>query len=94
MDRGVDAREARKLVDVPHAKGKVTFLAGPIKQNELVRYYSLADVVVDQFHCGAIGLTSLEAFSCSKPVIAYIYEDLYRKFYSELPPLINVKDEV
>ena len=38
-------------------------------------YYWNADLVLDQFKCGALGVTALEAISCGRPVITYVSSD-------------------
>ncbi len=46
------------------------------------QYYWNADVVIDQFKLGSLGLVSLEGIACGRPVITYVssqYEE-YREF--------------
>ncbi|MEM0037236.1 MAG: glycosyltransferase family 4 protein [Candidatus Korarchaeum sp.] len=57
---------------------------------EMREYYWNADIVIDQFRLGALGMISLEAIACGRPVITYVsseYEE-YRGF-----PLKDVSDE-
>jgi glycosyltransferase involved in cell wall biosynthesis len=65
----------------------------PVRRNELLEMYTAADVVIDQFKLGALGLTSLEAMACGKPVIGYANTELYRRTYGEKPPILNARSE-
>lgn len=40
-----------------------------IPPNKMADYYNASDIVCDQFSIGELGLTSLEAMACGKPVI-------------------------
>lgn len=43
-----------------------------IPHNELNQYYWNADVVIDRFAIGSLGMVSLEAISCGRPVISWV----------------------
>jgi glycosyltransferase involved in cell wall biosynthesis len=49
--------------------------------NDMRKYYWEADVVLDQFKCGSLGMVPLEAIACGRPVVTYVsseypeYED-------------------
>jgi glycosyltransferase involved in cell wall biosynthesis len=47
-----------------------------------------ADLVLGQFHVGAVGLSELEALACGKPVCCYFD---YEQYYPEQPPFLNSK---
>jgi len=53
-------------------------------------YYWASDVVIDRFSLGSLGLVSLEAIACGRPVLAYVSSE-----YPENAdfPLKDVKDE-
>ncbi len=93
IERGVDLQRAHEFLQSERTANKVKFIKGPLKQFELLYYYNLADIVVDQFVIGSVGTTAMEALSCGKPVIAFIYNEFYEKLYGEAPPIINSKDE-
>lgn len=46
------------------------------------QYYWNADIVIDQFKLGSLGLVSLEGIACGRPVITYVSSqyDEYREF--------------
>lgn len=54
------------------------------------QYYWNADVVIDRFKLGSLGLVSLEGIACGRPVITYVSSqyDEYREF-----PLKNLQSE-
>ncbi|UCH31492.1 MAG: glycosyltransferase family 4 protein [Candidatus Bathyarchaeota archaeon] len=49
---------------------EVKVLPKVLHQN-MNNYYWNADLVLDQFKCGSLGVTALEAISCGRPVITY-----------------------
>jgi len=53
-----------------------------VPHERLSEYYWSADVVLDQFKLGSLGMVSLEAIACGKPVVTYVssaYEE-YKDF--------------
>jgi glycosyltransferase involved in cell wall biosynthesis len=58
--------------------------------SELNEYYWNADVVIDRFKLGSLGMVSLEAIACGRPVLGYVSPE-----YSEYKdfPLKNLKEE-
>jgi glycosyltransferase involved in cell wall biosynthesis len=43
-----------------------------VPHQDLNEYYWNADVVLDQFKCGVLGLVALEAIACGRPVVTYV----------------------
>ena len=65
-----------------------------LSREELFREYDEADVVVDQFDVGGLGMISVEAMSVGRPVLMYVHEDSARLLYGgDLPPVINCWSE-
>jgi glycosyltransferase involved in cell wall biosynthesis len=58
-----------------------------VPHDKLNEYYWSSDVVIDRFKLGSLGLVSLEAIACGRPVITYVSSEFkeYRDF-----PLIDV----
>jgi glycosyltransferase involved in cell wall biosynthesis len=58
--------------------------------SELSEYYWEADVVIDRFTLGSLGMVSLEAIACGRPVLANVSSEYpeYKDF-----PLKDLKDE-
>jgi glycosyltransferase involved in cell wall biosynthesis len=61
-----------------------------VSHGRLNEYYWNVDVVIDRFKLGSLGLVSLEAIACGKPVIAYVSSEYpeYKGF-----PLKDVNQE-
>jgi glycosyltransferase involved in cell wall biosynthesis len=58
-----------------------------VPHNRLNEYYWSADVIIDQFRLGSLGMVSLEAIACGRPVITNVSSEYleYKDF-----PLKNV----
>ena len=58
--------------------------------NRLNEYYWSADVVIDRFKLGSLGMISLEAIACGRPLVTYVSSDYpeYKDF-----PLKDVDTE-
>jgi glycosyltransferase involved in cell wall biosynthesis len=50
---------------------------------ELNEYFWSADVVIDRFKLGSLGVVSLEAIACGRPVIAYVSSEFEE--YADFP---------
>jgi len=53
-----------------------------VPHEKLNQYYWSADVVIDRFKLGSLGMVSLEAIACGRPVITYVSSEYseYRSF--------------
>jgi len=61
-----------------------------VPHDRLNEYYWSADVVIDQFKFGCLGMVSLEAIACGKPVVTHVSSEYsnYKDF-----PLKDVSEE-
>jgi glycosyltransferase involved in cell wall biosynthesis len=61
-----------------------------VPHEKLNQYYWNADVVIDRFTLGSLGVVSLEAIACGRPAIAYVSSEYpeYKEF-----PLKDLEDE-
>jgi glycosyltransferase involved in cell wall biosynthesis len=61
-----------------------------VSHEKLNEYYWNADVVIDRFTLGSLGVVSLEAIACGRPVVSYVSSEFqeYRNF-----PLKDVHTE-
>lgn len=50
---------------------------------KLNQYYWNADVVIDRFKLGSLGVVSLEAIACGRPVVTYVLSEFQE--YSDFP---------
>lgn len=83
-DRGEDIKKAKLMLDNKNTKEKVVFLP-PLNSKEMEYYYNISDIVVDQFGVGSIGMITVEAMKCGKPVILYWDKEKFEKCYDEIP---------
>jgi glycosyltransferase involved in cell wall biosynthesis len=61
----------------------------------MVEFYNAADIVLDQFNdgIGTFGTVVPESLACKKPVVLNYKRSLHHWCYTELPPVLNAKDE-
>lgn len=93
IKRGIDFQKTENLLKEKNLEKRVTIIPNILPQKKLIEYYNNANVVVDQFKIGSTGLIGLEAMACEKPLIQYVNEDLLKKFYQEIPPIVNASTE-
>jgi len=60
-------------------------------RSELINYYSLCDLVGDEFGTGWFGAIVLEGMACGKPTFCYVDETVMRQLYP-WHPIISVKE--
>jgi glycosyltransferase involved in cell wall biosynthesis len=60
-------------------------------RRELINYYSLSDLVADEFGTGWFGAIVLEGMACGKPTFCYVDETVMKQLYP-WHPIISVKD--
>ena len=64
-----------------------------VPHNRLNEYYWSADVVIDRFKLGSLGMVSLEAIACGRPVVTYISSEYPE--YKDFPLKdVNTEEEV
>jgi glycosyltransferase involved in cell wall biosynthesis len=92
---GNDVKKTEAMLREGGVEHHVWYLEHVVSKPLLVRFYNLADVVVDQFAISAYGTTMLEAMACAKPVMIYLDEANFLRAWPEfrMPPVINVSDE-
>jgi len=61
-----------------------------VSHQKLNEYYWDADVVIDRFALGSLGMVSLEAIACGRPVLAYVSSEYAE---NEDFPLKDLRDE-
>jgi glycosyltransferase involved in cell wall biosynthesis len=61
-------------------------------RDELIPFYSIADVVADDFGIGWFGSVVLEALSISRPVVTYIDENVMKRLYP-WHPILSARTE-
>lgn len=56
-----------------------------LKQDEAVRIYQEADIIIDQLLAGTYGVFAIEGMALGKPVVCYITDEMKAEFPEELP---------
>jgi len=79
---------AREMIKELRIEDSVLWLP-VMSKRELIKWYSLSDVVLDQFVFGALGTTTPEAMSCAKPVITYVEPGMWERCHGSVPPVAN-----
>jgi glycosyltransferase involved in cell wall biosynthesis len=59
---------------------------------KLNQYYWSADVVIDRFKLGSLGVVSLEAIACGRPVVTYVSSEFPEQTGFPLKDIIAEKD--
>lgn len=92
LDRGEDRAAARRLVTALGLETFVTFKS-PMTELDRIEHLQMADVVIDQFDLGSLGLGGLEAMSTGKSLITNLDVPLATALYGETPPLQQAKSD-
>jgi len=76
-----------RTVDLAFSLGLPLNVLPRVPHDRISEYYWDVDVVIDRFKLGSLGMVSLEAIACGRPVITYVSSayDVYKEF-----PLKNV----
>jgi hypothetical protein len=56
--------------------------------------YLTADIIVDQILCGTYGMLSVEAMAMGKVVVAYVNDEVRKKFPATLPIVVATPDTI
>jgi glycosyltransferase involved in cell wall biosynthesis len=54
-----------------------------VSHEKMSEYYWNADVVIDRFKLGSLGMVSLEAIACGRPAVTYVSSEFLE--YEEFP---------
>lgn len=92
-DVSPDVLTARKMIQELGIEKNVIWIKGDQRdgfaRNELIKFYSIADVVADDFGIGWFGAVVLEGLSVGKPVLSYVDEKVMSTLYPWHPLLSN-----
>ena len=58
----------------------------------MTKYFSISDIIIDQFILGAIGSITAKAMFHGKPIMTYIDPISIKGFFKTTPPVINARD--
>lgn len=62
-------------------------------RNELMKYYSLSNLVADEFATGWFGSIVVEGMACSKPTFCYVDEKVMKQIYPWHPIISAIEPE-
>ena len=95
--RSDELEKAKSMVGKLKLDRNVRYISGASRDGltryELIRMYSRAAVVMDDFGAGWYGSVVVEALSCTCPVISYVPEDILNLFCNWHPILIAQKKD-
>jgi glycosyltransferase involved in cell wall biosynthesis len=94
-----DILQARSLITRLGLDSRVVWLKPPrgpgFERHDLVRFYSVADVVADEFGVGWFGSVVVEGLSVGKPVLCYLDAEVMQQLYPWHPVLSpRTEDEI
>lgn len=83
-DRGETLKMKNRIEDL-QLSDKVVWLkpknGSAFNRAELIDFYCMSNLIVDEFGVGWFGSVSLEALSCSRPVLCYVDEAVMKELY-------------
>jgi glycosyltransferase involved in cell wall biosynthesis len=90
-----DIALAKKIIADLGIENNIVWLTPPSEEgfprSELVKYYSLSDLVADEFATGWFGSIVLEGMACSRPTLCYVDDAVMKQLYP-WHPVISVKE--
>jgi glycosyltransferase involved in cell wall biosynthesis len=90
-----DIAIAKKMIEDLGITDNVVWLNPPNKEgfprNDLINFYSISDLITDEFATGWFGSIVIEGAACSKPTFCYVEESVMKKLYP-YHPIISEKD--
>jgi glycosyltransferase involved in cell wall biosynthesis len=72
-----------KTVALASSLGLSLNILPKVPHEKLNEYYWSSDVVIDRFKLGSLGLASLEAIACGRPVVTYVSSEFHE--YNDFP---------
>jgi glycosyltransferase involved in cell wall biosynthesis len=88
----IDEAKSKKLVNDLGISNNVIWI-NPVPKNQLIQYYNIADIVLDQFVLGSWGTSTPEAMCCGKPVLIFYKKEYILRAFGEEPPILNSFNE-
>jgi glycosyltransferase involved in cell wall biosynthesis len=86
IEYGSDLEKTKALVKTLQLESNVAWVS-PINPNAMPNYYNSCDIVWSQMGLGHLGLATLEALACNKPVLV---DSFFDNAYSQLAPVDRV----
>lgn len=90
-----DIGKAKKIISDLGIESNIVWLKPPNPQGfprkQLMNFYSISDIVADEFATGWFGSIVIEGMACSKPTFCYVDEQVMKQLYP-WHPVISSKD--
>jgi len=90
-----DIDKAKKIIKELDIENNIVWLKPPTPQgfprNELINFYTVADIVADEFATGWFGSIVVEGMACSKPVFCYVDETVMKQLYP-WHPIVSARE--
>ena len=88
IEWGNDLDQSKMLVKSLGISDKVVWI-NSMNKFELVKFYNVSDIVLDQFILGSWGTATPEAMGCGKPVLMFYDKKNIIRAFGEEPPILN-----
>jgi|SRR5665647_596328 len=85
--------ESKKLIEKLDLRKNIEWIKH-INRADLPDYYNASDIVCDQFLLNGLGLVTLEAMACGKPVVTKNIPHTFKTAYSTALPLSPIDNEI
>jgi glycosyltransferase involved in cell wall biosynthesis len=89
-----DREKARCIIKELGIERNIVWLKPPTPEGfprkQLMNFYSIADIVADEFATGWFGSIVVEGMACGKPTFCYVDEKVMRQLYA-WHPIVSVK---
>ncbi|HRE51723.1 MAG TPA: glycosyltransferase [Flavitalea sp.] len=90
-----DIPKAKKIIQDLGIENNIVWLKPPspegFPRKELVNFYSVSDIVADEFATGWFGSIVVEGMACQKPVFCYVNEDVMKQLYP-WHPIVSARE--
>lgn len=90
-----DKDKAKEIIRQLGIEDNVVWLKPPTPEGfprkELMNFYSVSDIVADEFATGWFGSIVVEGMACSKPTFCYVDEHVMKQLYP-WHPIVSVKE--
>lgn len=89
-----DIPKAKKIIEELGIQDNIVWLKPPVPQGfsrkELINFYSISQLVADEFATGWFGSIVVEGLACRKPTFCYVDQSVMKQLYP-WHPIVSVK---
>ena len=90
-----DIAKAKQIINELGIESNIVWLNPPnpegFPRRQLMNFYSISDLVADEFATGWFGSVVIEGMSCGKPTLCYVDEDVMKQLYP-WHPIVSAKE--